>query len=101
MQKRLVLRDQAQDYRAGVIASIVANCNIGADNEPFKPSDFFASLRGLEGETEGQGDDLDALMAFHASLGGEVIVQEQDGTVVKMETVEPPIMQKRKRINPD
>lgn len=79
LQKRLVLKNQALDYRAGVIASIVANCNRGEDTEPFQPSDFFPNLRALEPKE--QGDDLDKLMALQARLGGEVImVEQEDGT---------------------
>lgn len=95
-----MLRDQAQDYRAGVIASVIANCNIGRDAEPFKPSDFFPSLKELEAEgQEGQGDALDDLMAFHAGLGGTVVMREADGTVVRTEDLEPPMPVKRQPIH--
>lgn len=39
---------RAADYRAGIIASVMANIHAGKDSQPFYPSDFFQSLKANE-----------------------------------------------------
>lgn len=43
-------RQKRDDYRAGVVASTLANCHKGRDADSFSPRDFFPSLGGGDDE---------------------------------------------------
>jgi len=67
--------ERMADYRAGVVAAVVANANRGPETPMYKPGDFFASLEEEDEEmtSEETGEFFKSLVL---AMGGNVVIRE-------------------------
>jgi hypothetical protein len=71
-------REERAFLRAGIVASVIANCNRGKDTEPFTPQDFMPKTPTRE-ETPREPtreEWLEGMRALNAAFGGEDLTKE-------------------------
>ncbi len=71
MVSRITYARNEADYRAGIVASLIANSNRGEHTAPFHPHDFFPALK-PETKPQTAEDHAAIVRQFAAQFGGEL-----------------------------
>jgi hypothetical protein len=77
LQKRYDEREEWQDYRAALVAEVIANTNRDPEKkkEPFTPRDFMPRRREKKAKLQTEDELLENFRMMNAAVGGKEVIK--------------------------